>query len=36
VLTRENLRELYGVEVEVTEVSLSGGARRRVCLTARG
>ena len=31
VLTREHLRELYGVEVEVTEVSLAGGARRRVC-----
>ena len=36
VLTREHLRDLYGVEVEVTEVSLAGGARRRVCLTAAG
>lgn len=36
VLTREHLRELYGVEVEVTEVSLVDGARRRVCLTAGG
>jgi iron complex transport system ATP-binding protein len=36
VLTREHLRELYGVEVEVTEVSLADGARRRVCLTASG
>ena len=36
VLTRERLRELYGVEVEVTEVSLADGARRRVCLTAGG
>jgi iron complex transport system ATP-binding protein len=36
VLTREHLRELYGVEVDVTEVSLAGGTRRRVCLAAGG
>ena len=36
VLTRERLRELYGVDVEVAEASLSDGTRRRVCLTARG
>ena len=36
VLTRAHQRELYGVEAEVTEVSLAGGARRRVCLTAAG
>ena len=34
VLTRERLRELYGVDVEVAEASLSDGTRRRVRLTA--
>ena len=32
VLTRERLRELYGVDVEVAGASLSDGTRRRVCL----
>jgi iron complex transport system ATP-binding protein len=34
VLTRERLRALYGVEVEVAEASLADGTRRRVCLAA--
>ena len=36
VLTRERLRELYGVDVEVVEASLADGTRRQVCLTAGG
>jgi len=36
VLTRERLRALYGVDVDVVEASLSDGTRRRVCLPASG
>jgi iron complex transport system ATP-binding protein len=32
VVTRENLRQVYGVEVAVAQVTPAGGAGRRVCL----
>jgi len=36
VITRESLREVYGVEVTVTEVARADGRAARVCVPALG
>jgi len=36
VITRESLREVYGVEVTVTEVTRADGRTARVCVPALG